>query len=173
MAINKEWHLKNKMPKYPTVQQWTKWHKEHQEKCSCRPMLKINKCSICGETMLARGYCPKHYHEMFRHDRYIKYRRRELKDALSRNMKKRDELLEKMSFEGRCQKCDSKVDISKNRSVFIVGSKAICFKCWNDSRKIKRFSRLYDKCLKCGSKTGKHAGLGLCVSCYSEARHRG
>ena len=36
MAINKEWHLKNKMPKNPSMDQRIQWHTEHQEHCSCR-----------------------------------------------------------------------------------------------------------------------------------------
>jgi hypothetical protein len=38
VKLNKEWHLKNKMPKNPTIEQRIKWHKEHQKHCSCRPM---------------------------------------------------------------------------------------------------------------------------------------
>lgn len=42
--INKEWHLKNKMPKNPTVQQRIEWHREHLKYCSCRkPTEAINK----------------------------------------------------------------------------------------------------------------------------------
>ena len=36
--MNKEWHLKNMMPKNPTNQQRTMWHQEYQKKCSCRPI---------------------------------------------------------------------------------------------------------------------------------------
>jgi len=36
--MNKEWHLKNTMPKNPTIEQRIKWHLEHQKKCSCRPI---------------------------------------------------------------------------------------------------------------------------------------
>ena len=36
MKINKEWHLKNKMPKNPTFEQRVQWHLEHQKNCSCR-----------------------------------------------------------------------------------------------------------------------------------------
>ncbi len=38
MKINKEWHLKNKMPKNPTFDERVKWHLAHQKKCSCRPI---------------------------------------------------------------------------------------------------------------------------------------
>ena len=38
MKINKEWHLKNKMPKNPTFEQRVKWHLAHQANCSCRPI---------------------------------------------------------------------------------------------------------------------------------------
>lgn len=35
MAINKIWHLKNKMPKNPTFEQRVKWHTEHLKHCAC------------------------------------------------------------------------------------------------------------------------------------------
>jgi hypothetical protein len=38
MKINKEWHLKNKMPKNPTLEERIKWHTEHSKYCSCRKM---------------------------------------------------------------------------------------------------------------------------------------
>ena len=38
MKINKEWHLKNKMPKNPTFEQRVKWHLEHAKNCTCRPI---------------------------------------------------------------------------------------------------------------------------------------
>ncbi|HEX5113035.1 MAG TPA: hypothetical protein VFV79_09315 [Saprospiraceae bacterium] len=38
MKINKEWHLKHKMPKNPTLEQRIAWHKEHQKHCACRDM---------------------------------------------------------------------------------------------------------------------------------------
>ena len=38
MKINREWHLKNKMPKNPTLEQRVKWHMAHAKNCSCRPM---------------------------------------------------------------------------------------------------------------------------------------
>jgi hypothetical protein len=34
--INKEWHLKNKMPKNADIEQRIAWHIEHQKNCSCR-----------------------------------------------------------------------------------------------------------------------------------------
>ncbi|MBN1618018.1 hypothetical protein JW887_01585 [Candidatus Dojkabacteria bacterium] len=36
MNLNKAWHLKNKMPKNPTIEQRIKWHQEHAKNCSCR-----------------------------------------------------------------------------------------------------------------------------------------
>jgi len=36
MAINKEWHLKNKMPDKATIEQRLKWHTEHNKNCNCR-----------------------------------------------------------------------------------------------------------------------------------------
>ncbi len=38
MSINKEWHLKNKMPKNATESQREQWHLEHEKHCNCRPM---------------------------------------------------------------------------------------------------------------------------------------
>jgi hypothetical protein len=38
MALNKSWHLKNKMPENPTLEQRIKWHIQHAKHCSCRPM---------------------------------------------------------------------------------------------------------------------------------------
>lgn len=44
MTINKEWHLKNKMPKNPTNEQRLKWHIEHAKCCDCRkPSEKLQK----------------------------------------------------------------------------------------------------------------------------------
>lgn len=38
MKLNKEWHLKNKMPKNPTFEQRVKWHLAHEKNCKCRPI---------------------------------------------------------------------------------------------------------------------------------------
>jgi hypothetical protein len=38
MKINKAWHLKNKMPKNPTLEERLKWHKAHAAHCTCRPI---------------------------------------------------------------------------------------------------------------------------------------
>lgn len=38
MKINKEWHLANRMPKNPTLDERIKWHLAHVENCSCRPL---------------------------------------------------------------------------------------------------------------------------------------
>ncbi len=38
MAINAEWHAKNRMPRNPTLDQRVKWHLEHVRHCSCRPV---------------------------------------------------------------------------------------------------------------------------------------
>jgi len=38
MKINAKWHLENKMPKKPTLDQRIKWHLEHAKNCSCRPL---------------------------------------------------------------------------------------------------------------------------------------
>jgi len=42
--INRNWHLKNKMPKKATTEQRLKWHIEHMKYCQCRkPTEKILK----------------------------------------------------------------------------------------------------------------------------------
>ena len=38
MQINKEWHLKNRMPKNPTLDERINWHIDHSKNCSCREM---------------------------------------------------------------------------------------------------------------------------------------
>lgn len=38
MKINKEWHLKNRMPKSPTLDERINWHIEHSKNCACREM---------------------------------------------------------------------------------------------------------------------------------------
>ena len=38
MAINKEWHEKNRMPKNAKLSQRIEWHREHQKNCNCRPV---------------------------------------------------------------------------------------------------------------------------------------
>jgi hypothetical protein len=35
-TINKEWHIKHKMPKNPTLEQRIEWHLEHAKHCHCR-----------------------------------------------------------------------------------------------------------------------------------------
>jgi hypothetical protein len=36
MPINKEWHLKNRMPKNPSREQRLRWHIGHAKHCACR-----------------------------------------------------------------------------------------------------------------------------------------
>jgi hypothetical protein len=38
MVINREWHLKNRMPKDATPEQRLKWHLGHQKNCKCREL---------------------------------------------------------------------------------------------------------------------------------------
>ena len=38
MSINKDWHLANKMPKNPTLDQRIKWHLDHSKNCDCRAL---------------------------------------------------------------------------------------------------------------------------------------
>ncbi len=40
MKLNKEWHLKHRMPANATIEQRIAWHVEHQKNCSCRPIPK-------------------------------------------------------------------------------------------------------------------------------------
>ena len=37
MAINKDWHLKNKMPKNASFEERVKWHTDHNKNCDCHP----------------------------------------------------------------------------------------------------------------------------------------
>jgi len=37
MVINREWHAENKIPKDASFEEKFKWHKEHNENCSCHP----------------------------------------------------------------------------------------------------------------------------------------
>ena len=38
MKINAPWHLANKMPKNPTLDERMKWHIEHSKNFLCRPV---------------------------------------------------------------------------------------------------------------------------------------
>ena len=38
MTINKDWHLANRMPKNPSLDQRIKWHLEHAKNCQCHPI---------------------------------------------------------------------------------------------------------------------------------------
>lgn len=38
MSINATWHLANKMPKNPTLDERVAWHVEHARQCKCRPL---------------------------------------------------------------------------------------------------------------------------------------
>ena len=38
MKINKQWHLANKMPKNPSLDERVKWHLAHAKNCNCRPL---------------------------------------------------------------------------------------------------------------------------------------
>jgi len=46
MKINKEWQLKNKMPKNPTFEERINWHISHSKNCSCREMPESTKKEI-------------------------------------------------------------------------------------------------------------------------------
>lgn len=38
MKITTEWHIKNRMPKNPTLDERVAWHLDHAKNCSCRPL---------------------------------------------------------------------------------------------------------------------------------------
>jgi len=38
MTINKDWHLKNRMPKNASFEERIVWHLEHARHCACRPI---------------------------------------------------------------------------------------------------------------------------------------
>jgi len=38
MKINKDWHVKHKMPKNATFEERVEWHYAHQKNCNCRPI---------------------------------------------------------------------------------------------------------------------------------------
>lgn len=46
MKLNKEWHLVNRMPKNPTIEQQLHWHIEHAKNCGCREMPEKLKTEI-------------------------------------------------------------------------------------------------------------------------------
>ena len=46
MAINKEWHAANRMPKHATTEQRIAWHLAHAEHCGCRPIPETLKAII-------------------------------------------------------------------------------------------------------------------------------
>ncbi|HUC94680.1 MAG TPA: hypothetical protein VMR19_01595 [Candidatus Saccharimonadales bacterium] len=43
MAVNREWHLANRMPKNATEEERAKWHKAHLENCGCYPLSESTK----------------------------------------------------------------------------------------------------------------------------------
>lgn len=131
----------------------------------------MGQCIICGEKTLAKGYCPKHYQKKFRHDRYMRYKDKEIESTRRRHQEKRQELLQRLGFVGKCQKCISEIDVSRARSLFVVDNKVICSQCWRERKKLNGFSRKFSECVKCGSTNEKHGGKGLCAKCYSDNRH--
>jgi len=51
--LNREWHLSNRMPKNPTLEQRLEWHVEHAKNCQCRPIT-----GKLAEEMKKRGMMP-------------------------------------------------------------------------------------------------------------------
>ena len=59
MAINREWHQANRMPKNPTEEQRIKWHIEHANNCDCRKpdaalLAKMKKMGFVGAKIRAK-----------------------------------------------------------------------------------------------------------------------
>lgn len=50
MALNREWHLQNKMPKNPTKDQRIVWHRNHAQHCDCRKMPSFIQAEIEKQT---------------------------------------------------------------------------------------------------------------------------
>jgi len=48
VKINKEWHLANRMPEKPTLEEKINWHILHARNCSCRPIPDSIKKDIGG-----------------------------------------------------------------------------------------------------------------------------
>ena len=46
MKLDKEWHLANKMPQNPPLEQRFAWHTEHAKHCQCREMPAALKAEI-------------------------------------------------------------------------------------------------------------------------------
>ena len=40
MKLNRDWHLKHKMPDRATPTERLKWHLAHAKNCKCRPLTK-------------------------------------------------------------------------------------------------------------------------------------
>jgi len=57
--INKEWHLANKMPKNPTLEQRMAWHIEHVAHCPCRPMPDKLKAEIAKSKLKSKSNAKK------------------------------------------------------------------------------------------------------------------
>lgn len=63
MHINKEWHLKNIMPKNATLAQKIKWHEGHAKNCSCRDskphILKLKEKLVKPRAISTKFYAVK------------------------------------------------------------------------------------------------------------------
>jgi hypothetical protein len=40
-TMNKVWHANHRMPAKPTMEQRVRWHLEHAEACTCRPIPRL------------------------------------------------------------------------------------------------------------------------------------
>ncbi len=52
MKINKIWHVSNKMPKHPSLDQRIEWHLAHAKNCSCRPIPEKVAAEITRRSLL-------------------------------------------------------------------------------------------------------------------------
>ena len=125
----------------------------------------MSDCTICGEKSIAYGLCRKHYDQKFRKIRYEKSKNNAIQYTKLRSELKRNALAKKLSPSLTCQGCGLSLDLKKKRGVFFIDNekKVVCEHCWHESRKIKKFSRHYKKCVQCGSIDNKHIAKGLCV----------
>jgi hypothetical protein len=127
-----------------------------------------SKCIVCGEKMLARGFCRKHYDYAFRREHYLRNKDKAITYSAIQSQLNKLKLLLKLNFSGKCFKCKKLIsDFYEKRACYISDDNVLCPKCWHKKRKIKQFSRYSDRCVECGITEGEHAGRGLCWRCYA------
>jgi len=128
-----------------------------------------NQCKVCGDgRVYMKGKCTKCY----RRERYLKNKNMEVLKQKLRQKKDRVKKFLEMSPNKICMKCGARINPNKERSFFFLGSDAVCLKCFGESRRINRFSRKYEKCIKCGSTKNKHVSNGVCNKCFYKLRNK-